>query len=184
MRYEINPILSRVKLKVHATGMLSAFGHNPTIQVREFSGQVTVPDDASGAASMELTIDAASLVVADDVKESDRREIERTMHKDVLEVDKHPRITFTSSEVRGAAPGAASFRATINGTLRLHGVSHPEQIDAQVNVMGERLTASGQCTVRQSDYQVKPVSIAGGALKLKDEVELSFDIVARGQSSG
>lgn len=184
MRYEINPILSRVRLKVHATGMLSAFGHNPTIQVREFSGQVTVPDDASGTASMKLVIDAASLAVADEVKESDRREIERTMLKDVLEVDKHPRITFTSSEVRGAAPGAASFRASITGTLSLHGVSRPEQVDALVNVTGDRLTASGQCTVRQSEYQVKPVSIAGGALKLKDEVELSFDIVARAHTSG
>ena len=50
---------------------------------------------------------------------------------------------------------------------------------AQVNVMGDRITASGQFVVRQSDYGIKPVSIAGGTLKLKDEIELSFDIVAR-----
>ena len=79
-------------------------------------------------------------------------------------MDNYPEITFTSTEVTGAAPGAGSFRATIKGTLTLHGVSHPEQIDAQVNVMGDRLTANGQSTVRQSDYGIKPVSIAGGAL--------------------
>ena len=45
--------------------------------------------------------------------------------------------------------------------------------------MGDRITASGQFVVRQSDYGIKPVSIAGGTLKLKDEIELSFDIVAR-----
>ena len=97
MRYEINQALSRFKLKVHATGMLSAFGHSPTIFIRDFSGQVTVPDDQGGTASLELVTKAASLTVSDDVKESDRREIERTMHKDVLEVDKYPEIRFSST---------------------------------------------------------------------------------------
>jgi len=179
MRYEVNPVLSRFTLKVYATGMLSAFGHSPTIVARDFSGQVTVPDDQSDSASMDLVIKAASLKVSDDVKESDRREIEKIMYKDVLEVDTYPEVTFTSTEVTGATPGAGSFRVTIMGTLTLHGTSHPQQIDAQVNVMGDRLTANGQFKVRQSDYGIKPVSIAGGTLKLKDEIDLSFDIVAR-----
>ena len=33
--------------------------------------------------------------------------------------------------------------------------------------------------MRQSDYEIKPVSAAGGTVKLKDELKLSFDIVAR-----
>jgi polyisoprenoid-binding protein YceI len=179
VRYEINPVLSRFTLKVHATGMFSAFGHSPTIVARDFSGQVTLADDRSGTTAMELRTKAASLTVADDVKEADRLEIERLMRKDVLEVDRYPEITFTSTEVTGAAAGTGSFRVTIKGTLALHGVSHPQQLDAQVNVMGDRLTANGQSKVRQSDYGIKPVSIAGGTLKLKDEIDLSFDIVAR-----
>ena len=179
MRYEINATLSRVRLKVHASGMLSALGHSPTIVVREFSGHVTVPDDAAAGASLELAIQTAALAVGDDVKESDRREIEQTMRKDVLEVDSYPSITFVSSEVTGAAPGAGSFRVAIGGTLTLHGVSHPERIEALVNVMGDRLTANGQTVIRQSTYGITPVKIAGGALKLKDEIDLSFDIVAR-----
>ncbi len=179
MRYEINQTLSRFKLKVYATGMLSAFGHSPTIVIRDFSGQATVPDDQNGTAAMEIVIKAASLSVAEDVKESDRREIERAMLKDVLEVDTYPEIRFSSTEVSGAAPGVASFRARIKGTLALHGTTHPEEIEALVNIMGDRLTASGQFVVRQSDYGIKPVSIAGGTLRLKDEIDLSFDIVAR-----
>ena len=179
MRYEINQALSRFKLKVHATGMLSAFGHSPTIMIRDYSGQVIVPDDRNSTASVELVIKAASLSVADDVKETDRREIERTMYKDVLEVDMSPEIRFNSTEVSGAEAGATSFRATIKGTLTLRGTSHPEQIEAQVNIMGDRLTASGQYVLRQSDYGIKPVSIAGGTLRLKDEIDLSFDVVAR-----
>ena len=179
MRYEINPVLSRLTLKVHATGLLSAFGHSPTIVARDVSGEIGVPDGPSGSASMELTIMAASLAVSDDVKESDRREIEHTMRTEVLQVDKHPEITFKSSDVTGAAPGPGSFRVVIEGTLTLRGISHPQQIEAQVNITGDRLSANGQCQVRQSDYGIKPVSVVGGTIKLKDEIDLSFDIVAR-----
>ena len=41
------------------------------------------------------------------------------------------------------------------------------------------LRANGEFSVRQTDYGIKPVSVAGGALKLKDELKCSFDIVAR-----
>ena len=136
-----------------------------------------------GSASMELTIMAASLAVSDDVKESDRREIEQTMRTEVLEVDKHPEITFKSGDVTGAAPGPGSFRVVIEGTLTLRGLSHPQQIEAQVNITGDRLSANGQCRVRQSDYGIKPVSVVGGTIKLKDEIDLSFDIGRRSSSS-
>jgi hypothetical protein len=43
------------------------------------------------------------------------------------------------------------------------------------------LRASGDFILRQADYQIKLVSVAGGALKLKDELKFSFEIVARKQ---
>jgi len=45
--------------------------------------------------------------------------------------------------------------------------------------MGARLRISGQFTLRQSDYGIKPVSFAAGALRLKDELKFSFEVVAR-----
>jgi hypothetical protein len=41
------------------------------------------------------------------------------------------------------------------------------------------LRASGEFTMRQSDYGIKPISVAGGALKVKDELKFSFEMVAR-----
>jgi hypothetical protein len=43
------------------------------------------------------------------------------------------------------------------------------------------LRASGEFTLIQSDFGVKPISVAGGALKVKDELKLSFEMVARKQ---
>jgi hypothetical protein len=44
------------------------------------------------------------------------------------------------------------------------------------------LRASGEFTLSQSVYNIKPVSVAGGALKIKDELKFSFEIVARKQA--
>ena len=41
--------------------------------------------------------------------------------------------------------------------------------------------ASGEFSLLQSNYGIPPVSVAGGALKLKDELKFAFDIVARKQ---
>ena len=45
--------------------------------------------------------------------------------------------------------------------------------------MGDTLRANGEFALRQSDYRIKLASVAGGALKLKDELKFTFDIVAR-----
>ena len=54
-------------------------------------------------------------------------------------------------------------------------------IPARVAVTGDMLRAFGEFSLRQSDYNIKPVSAIGGGLKVKDEVKFSFDIVARKQ---
>jgi hypothetical protein len=43
------------------------------------------------------------------------------------------------------------------------------------------LRASGDFALDQTDYNIKLVSVAGGALKLKDELKFSFEILARKQ---
>ncbi len=47
--------------------------------------------------------------------------------------------------------------------------------------MGDMLRASGEFSLLQSDYGIPLVSVAGGALKVKDELKFTFDIVARKQ---
>jgi hypothetical protein len=45
--------------------------------------------------------------------------------------------------------------------------------------MGDTLRSQGEVTLRQTDYGIKPVSVAGGTLKLKDDVKVTFDVLAR-----
>jgi polyisoprenoid-binding protein YceI len=80
--------------------------------------------------------------------------------------------------VSGSGSGDRYWVA-LNGELTLHGVTKSVPISARVIINGSSVRAAGDFSIRQSDYEIAPVSAAGGAIKLKDEVKLTFDIVAR-----
>lgn len=178
VRYAIDAARSRLSVKAFATGLLSALGHSPTIAARQFGGAITYVPGDTGSSAIEITAPAASLYVAADASERDRPEIERAMRDEVLEAARFPEIAFRSRSVTFAVAFGAQTRVTVVGSLTVHGVTRDQSIEAMVSVDGKGLTASGDFTIRQSDYGIKPVSAAGGTIKLKDELKGSFTIVA------
>ncbi len=170
---------SKFTVQAFATGILSAMGHNPTISINRFTGEVNFAPEALDAKAFKLSIDAASFAVQDDISDKDRREIERIMNAQVLEVTKYPSILYEASAVQVTKLQESLYLAALNGTLNFHGVVRNQSLTARIALFGDILRASGDFTLRQSDYQIKPVVVAAVALKLKDEVRLSFEIVAR-----
>ena len=73
--------------------------------------------------------------------------------------------------------GSSQYRVEITGPMTIHGVTNDQTISARVIVGNDRLRASGQFTLRQTDYSIELVSVAGGALKVKDELKVTFDVV-------
>lgn len=181
VRYVIDARISRFTARVSASGMLSAFGHSPTIAIRDFSGEARFIPDKLESASLHVTVKAASLAVTDDISDKDRRDIEREMQDNVLESAKYPEIVYDCSRVTVNDPANGQYSITLNGNLTLHGATNSLKIPARVAVTGDMLRAFGEFSLRQSDYNIKLVSAIGGGLKVKDEVKLSFDIVARKQ---
>jgi polyisoprenoid-binding protein YceI len=92
--YRVEARRSRFIVRAFATGMLSAFGHSPTIAIRDFTSEVRFSPDHLEAASLRLQIKADSLEVTDEVSDKDRREIERQMREDVLETAHYPEIVL------------------------------------------------------------------------------------------
>jgi polyisoprenoid-binding protein YceI len=178
-RYVIDPLASRLQVRAFATGLLSALGHSPTISAGEFSGELALPGGGPAAGVLTLRVNAASLTVGGDIKEKDRDEIQRTMQTDVLESSSYPEITFSSSRVVAEQTGENQYRVKVSGAMGLHGVSRDEEITAYLTVSGEQARAYGEFSLLQSNYAIRPISIAGGALKLKDELKFSFDLSMR-----
>ena len=168
-------------MRAFATGLLSAFGHNPTIAIPDFEGEVVFNPETVDQSSLRLVIHAASLTVTDDIREKDRMEINRAMQEEVLESDSYPDIIYESSRLTASKVGEGQYWGTLNGELVLHGVKRNQPVPVRISVNGDVLHATGEFSVRQSDYDIRPVSAAAGTVKLKDELKLSFDIFARKQ---
>lgn len=184
VRYVIDNRGGTFMLRAVSEGLLAAFGHSPKIAVRDFEGTVELsPEDpALQQASLQLQIRAASLEVADDVNEKDRKEIERRMYEEVLETDQYPQIVYECTRVSASASADGRYWAALNGQLTLHGVTHPFPLSARVVVTGDSLRATGEFSLRMSNFGIARPSVAGGAVKIKDEIKGSFDIVGRKQA--
>jgi polyisoprenoid-binding protein YceI len=180
--YTINAIVSRFTVQAFASGLLSAFGHNPKIEIRDLKGEIHFDPAQIEKSTMHLVIRADSLTVADNISDKDRRDIENDMREKVLETAKYPEIVFDVSSVTVSKADNSQTGVTLNGQLSLHGVTRGQKVPATLAETGDMLRAFGEFSLRQTDYGIKPVSAVGGGLKVKDEVKFTFDIVARKQS--
>lgn len=181
-RFTIQPRASNFTVKAFATGLLSAFGHSPTIAIPDFEGEILFNPDEVEQSSLRMVIHSASLKVIDDIKEKDREEIDRAMQQEVLESDAYPDIIYEGSGLTASKMGEGQYWGALNGELTLHGVTRNQPVSVRVSVNGDTLRAMGDFTIRQSDYEIKPVNAVGGAIKLKDELKLAFNISARKQA--
>jgi len=182
VRYVIEAKEGKFTVQAFATGLLSVFGHNPIIAIPDFEGEVLLNPEALEQSSLRLVIHAESLNDTDDISEKDRAEINRAMHQDVLETDSFPDIVYECSRLTASKTGEGQYWLALNGDLTLHGVTRAQPVSARISLNGDKLRAAGDFSVRQSDYEIKPVSAAGGTVKLKDELKVSFDITARKQN--
>jgi polyisoprenoid-binding protein YceI len=178
-RYVIDAGASTLTARAFATGLLASFGHNPTISIPDIEGEVSLDSEAIERSSVRLTIHADALAATGDMSDKDRNEINRKMHEEVLESDSYPGIAFESTHGSASQTGEGQYWVALNGQLTLHGVTRPHAVSGRVSLEGDTLRATGEFSVLLSDYEIRPVSAVGGAVKLKDEIKLSFTISAR-----
>ena len=156
---------STLTVRVYKAGLLSAFGHDHEI------GAVIARGTADTAAhAVEFRVDASALRVRDaNVSDKDREEIQKTMSgPEVLDVQRYPEITFRSTTVEPSGPD--SWKVT--GSLTLHGQTRPVAIT--VNQKAGHFAGSAQ--LKQTDFGIKPVRVAGGTVRVKDEIRIEFDV--------
>jgi polyisoprenoid-binding protein YceI len=159
---------SSIKVKVEKTGLFSAFAHNHTIEAPLASGRL---DTANRAA--DLTFNAKEMKVLDEgVKDSERADIDQTMKSDkVLDVNRFPEIRYTSTSITPQDGDGGRFH--VRGDLTLHGATRP--VEFPISFSKNRYT--GSVKLKQTDFGIAPVSIAGGTVKVKDVIEVVFEIV-------
>jgi polyisoprenoid-binding protein YceI len=175
----IGPEHGRLLLRTGRQGVAAQAGHDLTIEVTRWSGELVLADEV-GDSTLSVTVETGSLRVVEGVgglkplSDRDKREIGVTARK-LLETDRQPQATFTSSKVTGSEQGGA-----VDGTLTVRGTGRPFHLS--VDHPSENVfKATG--TIVQSEYGIKPYSAFLGALKLADEVrvEAEFDLAGNDQ---
>jgi polyisoprenoid-binding protein YceI len=158
---------STMTVRVFKSGLFRAFADNHVIQASLSEGSV---DDAS-TAHVEFVLDAHRMRVLDPgLSPKDREDVQTRMFSpDVLDVQRFGQIRFHSTAVQRLE----GDRWLVHGDLELHG-----QIRSiAVSVARENGRYKGSTTLRQSEFAITPISIAGGTVKVKDEIAVDFDIV-------
>jgi len=156
---------STLTIRVFKSGLFSGFAHNHEIAAPLSSGVI---DPATP--SVEVHFDARKLTVLDPDAPSDRAKIQETMLSDkVLDASHFTEIVFRSRSVKAASENAY----TVEGDLTLHGATHP--LTLPVSVANGRYT--GSVKLKQTDFGITPITLFGGSVKVKDVIEISFDVV-------
>ncbi|MBV8363102.1 MAG: YceI family protein [Candidatus Eremiobacteraeota bacterium] len=153
---------SKMTIYVDKQGLFSALADNHVIDAPITAGRY---DPLSR--SVELTIESARIQVLD---QHYRDNVQKTMDAQVLEVSKYPTITFRSTSIDERDPK----RWIVNGNLTLHGTTRA--ITLQV-VPADASHFNGSTTIRQTEFGITPIKVMGGAVSVKDDVKVDFDIV-------
>jgi polyisoprenoid-binding protein YceI len=115
----------------------------------------------------------------DEVTRADRLEIERVMFDEVLEKRVFVRVEYKSSFVTTSRTAENMYAVKVNGELSLHGTTRGVGLDAQVVIGQDTVKGQGSFSLQQTDFGLKIASVAGGSLKLKDELKCAYFIIGR-----
>ena len=156
---------STVTVRVFKSGLFRALADDHVIAAPLLEGSI---DDAP---HVQLIVDARRMQVVDPgLSAKVRQEVQtRMLGPEVLDAARFEQIRFHSVEIKQVESG----RWRVEGELELHGQIHP----VTVNVVLERDHYKGSASFRHSAFGITPISIAGGTVKVKDEVRIDFDIV-------
>lgn len=189
--YTIDAQASDIHILVYRAGTLARLGHNHVISSKTLRGEVWLHQEFS-ASGFDVTLPVATLII-DDPKtrarhgeefaaEVAQKDIDGTrrnlMRPEVLDGEQFPEIKLVASEVSGSID-APSLKAQVT----LKGVTRELQIPVKLEIQQDRLIASGEFDLLQTEFGIKPFSIALGALQVRDELHVAYRLVAMRKSS-
>lgn len=164
--HAVGPDRGQLTLRTSRAGLAASAGHDLTIEIATWSGDIMIADDPKDS-TVSILAEIGSLRVLEGrggvkpLSDRDKREIAGNARK-ILDADGHPEIRFTSNNVEVRDGGG-----TVTGTLRM--LDQDKPLHLEITDLGNgRYRATGE--VIQTEYGIKPYSGLFGALKLADKV--------------
>jgi len=160
---------STLTVFVYKSGLFSALADDHVIDAKIASGSIS--EEAPQSIAVEVR--SADLRVRDpNLSEKRRDEVQmRMLGPEVLDAARYPMVTFesTSVEVKTAD------RFEVTGRLTIHGQTRA--LTLPVDRVNGRYR--GSVKLKQTDYGIAPINIAGGSVKVRDEIRIDFDVAVK-----
>jgi hypothetical protein len=184
--YRLNPAASQVDILVYRGGTLARLGHNHVMTSKTVSGRVWLHSQLEKS-GFELAFAVAELIVDDaaarraagpefppEIPQADKEGTRKNMLRtEVLDGEHFPQVSLQSVRVSGSQESPQ-----ITARITIKDASREIEVPATVNVDGSRLTAKGEFDIQQTNFGMKPFSVAMGAIAVKDQLHIKFALVA------
>jgi len=160
---------STIAIHVGKAGLFSAAAHEHWIIAPISSGTLR----ESPVPHVDFTVETAKMTVKPDPKVDAKTQatIQKDMEDMTLETKKFPDITFRSRRIDKLGEG----QWTVEGDLSLHGITKP--VTLTVKRTGDSYNT--RTVLKQTDFGIKPISLGGGTIRVKNEIEIECQIFAR-----
>ena len=163
------------RIHVGTAGLFGGLGHDHSIEAQKVMGCAMIDSNDVAHSSVKLEFATAGIRVIDPHEsDKDRTEVQKTMETQVLRISEYPRVTFEST---GVEQDGALNRLRLRGNLTIRGKTLPVIIPVMVTRLADgTYRATGEYKFKQSSFLIKPIQLAGGAVKVKDELQTEFEL--------
>ena len=187
--YQVDPGSSQLAILVYRGGKFSRLGHNHVMTSQDVTGRVWVHPEFARS-GFELSFPVAQLVVDDadarraaggdfppDIPQSDKDGTRKNMLKpEVLDGERYPEVKLRSAKIGGSLEAPQ-----VTARITIRDASRDVEVPVKIAIEGARLSASGEFDILQSEFGIKPFSVALGALEVQDRLHIEFKVTAMRQ---
>jgi polyisoprenoid-binding protein YceI len=184
--YEVSPQSSQLSIYVFRGGKFSRLGHNHVMTSQHLAGRVWVHPELARS-GFELSLPVAQLVVDDpearraagsdfppDIPQSDKDGTRKNMLRpEVLDGERYPEVKLHSAKVGGTLEAPQ-----VTASITIKDASRDVEVPVKLAIERAKLTASGEFDILQTQFGMKPFSVALGALEVQDRLHIKFTVVA------
>lgn len=186
--YRIDPKTSDVRLLVYRDGVLSTFGHNHVVSLKDFTGTIHLqPKLAQSRVELDIPVDR---LIVDDaaVRRQEGEDFASEPSKDDAAGTRTNMLSnallnakqFPAIKVIGTS-GPVDFKnsAMLDLSVQLVGREIKLAIPATLKLEGDQLEASGEIELSHKQLGLKPFSALLGSLRVAEQMKFKYRIQAR-----
>ncbi|MGB7596870.1 MAG: YceI family protein, partial [Gallionella sp.] len=185
-RYIIDAQASEIRLLVYRDGPMARVGHNH-VMVGRAQGEIRAADTAAASGfSIEIPVDSLQVdapalraeegedfaaSVSDQARKGTR---DNMLGPDVLDAAHYPLIRIESVALRGPR-----WNPDVDARITVRGRTSDLKFPAAVFEQRDSFTVIAAFRVLQTALGMQPYSVLGGALSVRDAIEVRIRLVAR-----